>query len=82
MEPDTSDEQSGRRSPRTPSAPGQSDAEFGHRMEAAENETEQFSDVEDLDEEDGNDAERAGKTPPVPNMVAAFAQPVKDEPTH
>jgi sporulation protein YlmC with PRC-barrel domain len=80
--PDGHDQPSGRRTPWTRPTGGGSNAEFGHRMESVDNEIEYFSDSEDVDVEDRNDAESAATTPAVPNMVAAFAQPVKDAPAH
>jgi sporulation protein YlmC with PRC-barrel domain len=78
---DTNEQRTEPRTLQNPLGVDDSDAEFGQRMESAENEAERFSDVDDVDEEGRNDLESAATIPTVPNMVAAFAQRVKDEPT-
>jgi hypothetical protein len=78
----SSDEQTGRQAQPSPSAEadGESAARFGKRMEASEDQAEQYSDVEDADPESGTAVQKRTGTAVIPNMMAAFARRVDGDP--
>jgi len=76
---ETSGEQAGQHPDLAPAGGGgESATQFGQRMEAADEQAEQYTDVEDTDPESGAAAQEQSGKGLIPNMVAAFAK--RDDP--